>query len=177
MRANTSNRSVIINERGAAILHLHPQHRVGEASIIAAGASRLMLKIEDDVVVGLRLPNVHTIVVPSGVTEIGPNAFCRCDTLTSLTLPSTLTNVGPKAFFGCKALTSLSLPDTLTYVGNNAFTACSSLTSITLPDTVTHLRKGVFFKCSALTSLTLQDCGQVNTTDNIGCTALRIFRS
>ena len=95
-----------------------------------------------------------SLTLPSGVTEIGDDAFCYSG-LTSLTLPSGVTKIGDYAFFGCSRLTSLTLPSGVTKIGGYAFSGCSGLTSLTLPSGVTEIGDYAFRDCSGLTSLTL----------------------
>ena len=51
--------------------------------------------------------SVKIIVIKSGVTGIGSNAFADCSALVSVTIPSGVTSIGENAFAGCKALTDV----------------------------------------------------------------------
>jgi len=45
--------------------------------------------------------------IPSGVTDIAPEAFVYCAGLTAITIPPSVTNLGDYAFAECKGLTSV----------------------------------------------------------------------
>ncbi|UKK62230.1 leucine-rich repeat domain-containing protein [Prevotella communis] len=101
--------------------------------------------------------NLTSVTLPEGLTAIGPNAFMSCFSLTSVTIPSTVTSISESAFSSCSAMTSVTLPEGLTAIGANAFSDCSSLTSITVPSTVTSIGQAAFMGCSAITSVTLPE--------------------
>ena len=98
-----------------------------------------------------------SVTLPEGLTAIGPNAFNSCSSLQSITIPSTVTSISEGAFFGCSAMTSVTLPEGLTAIGGLTFCDCSSLTSVTIPSTVTSIADGAFMGCSAITSVTLPE--------------------
>ena len=97
------------------------------------------------------------VVIPSGVTSIGEEAFQFCGSLTSVTIPDGVTSIGRKAFEDCDAMTSVTIPDSVTFIGEEAFCWCYRLTSVAIPDSVTNINYGVFGFCSALTSVTIPD--------------------
>ena len=96
-----------------------------------------------------------SVTLPEGLTAIGPNAFNSCSSLQSITIPSTVTSISEGAFFGCSSLTSITLPEGLTAIGALTFSDCSSLTSVTIPSTVTSIADAAFKSCSSLTSITI----------------------
>ena len=98
-----------------------------------------------------------SVTLPEGLTAIGPNAFNSCSSLQSITIPSTVTSIGEGAFSRCSAMTSVTLPEGLTAIGGLTFSECSSLTSVTIPSTVTSIVDGAFMGCSAITSVTLPE--------------------
>ena len=90
-----------------------------------------------------------SLILPSGVTEIGDYAFCRSG-LTSLTLPSGVTEIGECAFWGCSGLTSITLPSGVTKIGEYAFKYCSGLTSIYVyTEKLPKMGRDVFDGCDA----------------------------
>jgi len=99
--------------------------------------------------------NLTSVTLPEGLTAIGPNAFDSCISLQSITIPSTVTSIGNGAFSSCSAMTSVTLPEGLTAIGVMAFYDCSSLTSVTLPEGLTTISGGAFWSCSSLTSVTI----------------------
>ncbi len=79
--------------------------------------------------------DITSVVVESGVTTVGKNAFYACTGLTSVTLPEGLTKIGVKAFRNCNHLTSITIPSTVTSIGSDAFFGCSAMTDVYLyPD-------------------------------------------
>ena len=55
--------------------------------------------------------NVRSIIIESGVTAIGENAFVNCPELLRVSLPLTLTRVGENAFSACPHLESVVYED------------------------------------------------------------------
>ncbi|MDD4820952.1 MAG: leucine-rich repeat domain-containing protein [Bacteroidales bacterium] len=98
---------------------------------------------------------LKSVIIPSGVTSIGDNAFSGCSLLASITLPSGVTLIGDRAFYYCNSLTSITIPSGVTLIGDWAFYDCSSLTSISLPSGVTSIGSSAFSSCRGLTSITL----------------------
>lgn len=84
------------------------------------------------------------VVIPSGVTNIGYNAFYGCTSLTSVVIPDGVTVIGCCAFDGCTRLTSVIITNGVTSIKNEAFRDCKCLSSIVLPDNVTEIGKNAF---------------------------------
>lgn len=57
------------------------------------------------------------VVIPSGVTNIGYNAFYGCTSLTSVIITNGVTSIKNEAFRDCKCLSSIVLPDNVTEIG------------------------------------------------------------
>ena len=107
-----------------------------------------------------------TYSIPSSVTDIRPNAFDSCRSLTSVTIPSSVTSIGNDAFYNCTGLTSVTIPEGVTSISNNAFSFCSGLTSVTIPSSVTTIGSGAFRGCSNLTSVTVELETPLTITEN-----------
>ena len=99
--------------------------------------------------------DITSVVIESGVTSIGSQAFYECSNLTSITIPSGLTSIGEQAFGNCTGLTSITIPSGFISIGDYAFWNCTGLTSITIQNGVTSIGTGAFWNCSGLTSITI----------------------
>ncbi len=97
---------------------------------------------------------INSVVIRSGVTSIGSNAFNQ-ENITSVSIPDTVTRIGSYAFYYCQNLTSVTLPDSVTEIGAKAFSQCEALTSINIPAGVTQIPSYAFSDCRALTSITI----------------------
>ena len=94
------------------------------------------------------------VVIPIGVTAIGPNAFSG-SSLTSITIPATVTHILAGAFYQATQLTSITIPASVTTIGDAAFRGATQLTSVTIPASVTSIGAAAFAETIALTSVTI----------------------
>ena len=87
---------------------------------------------------------VKTVVIESGVTNIGKDAFYGISTLTNATISDTVTSIGNRAFSG-SGLTNFEFSDAgnLKTIGNTAFSN-TKIKSMVIPDGVTTLGSYVF---------------------------------
>ena len=133
------------------------------------------------------MPNVRKIVVESGITSIGDNAFDNGDytneILEEVSLPEGITQIGGGAFayttiksitlpesvkiisdnaFTFSAIRTINLPDSLEYIGDFAF-RCSYITSVIIPDGVKYIGTYCFQGCGDLTDVEFK-----GTVDDIG---------
>ena len=99
--------------------------------------------------------DITSVVIESGVTSIGQNAFAYCSKLTSVTIPASVTTIGDHAFKGCEGLTSITIPASVTSIGEYAFWKCAGLTSIAIPASVTSIGASAFKECPDLTSIVI----------------------
>ena len=74
--------------------------------------------------------NIKSVIIESGVTSIGDEAFSGCRSLTNVTIPDSVTSIGDSAFYNCASLTSVTIPDSVTSIDDWTFSSCTSLTSI-----------------------------------------------
>ena len=101
------------------------------------------------------LESLFVVEIPSGATEIVPDAFIGCTTLASVTIPDSVTQIGMSAFARCRSMASVTIPNSVTQIGTSAFAGCSSLASVTIPDSVAQIGTAAFGMCSCLASLTI----------------------
>ena len=100
---------------------------------------------------------IKSVVLESGVNQIGKYAFSDCSNLTDVTIPEGVTGIAAYAFNRCTGLKSISIPDTVTSIGDSAFYKCSSLTGLTIPEGVTHIGASAFRSCTSLADVTVAD--------------------
>jgi hypothetical protein len=88
---------------------------------------------------------ITTIVIESGVTNIGNVAFENCANLFSATIPNTVTIIGNAAFKNCSSLTSIAIPNSVQTIEDYAFQNCSGLKAVgNLTTTPQNINSTVF---------------------------------
>ena len=95
---------------------------------------------------------IKTVIVDSGVTELGCYTFYDCANLTDVTLNEGLLKIGLCSFDGCTSLEEIDLPDSITEIGVDAFIDCP-FTKIVLPQNLEVLQLEAFWKCTSLTEV------------------------
>ncbi|MDE7289936.1 MAG: leucine-rich repeat domain-containing protein, partial [Oscillospiraceae bacterium] len=107
--------------------------------------------------------NVKRVIIESGVTTIGEEAFHGCSELVSVEIPNTVTHIKRCAFMECHKLKLDRLPESVWYIESQAFQGCYSLETLDLPGVYT-IEYAAFEGCST---------GQVSDMDITLCTGLR----
>lgn len=74
--------------------------------------------------------DVTSVTIPSGVTNIGEEAFAVCEALLSVSIPNSVTSIGYGAFQNCNVLPSVTIPSGVTNIGDYAFYSCPDLTTV-----------------------------------------------
>lgn len=100
---------------------------------------------------------ITRVVVESGVTTVGDNAFYGCKNLTQVSLPDGLTCIGKSAFDQDTSLTEIKIPSSVNEIGECAFEACKGLSYIDIPNGVPILHRSLLAGCSNLRSVTIPD--------------------
>ena len=119
------------------------------------------------------VPQIRSVVVQSGITEIGSLAFSSASQLTRVSLPNTLKSLGDMAFAYCASLQSITLPDSITNMGGGVFLECPSLTSLKFPAGLKTIWSQILKGCVSLRSVTLPSGAETIMTEAFsGCTAL-----
>lgn len=102
--------------------------------------------------------NDKEVELPSGITEIGDNAFLRNTSLEKVTFCDGITRVGSRAFFGCSNLKEISNAENLESIGEYSFSGCESLTGeLTLSDRLVNMGESAFSGCTGITSVVLPE--------------------
>ena len=88
--------------------------------------------------------NVKTVIIESGVTNIGKDAFYGISSLVNATISDTVTSIGNRAFSG-SGLTNFEFSDAgnLKTIGNSAFNS-TQIKNMVIPDGVTTLGSYIF---------------------------------
>ena len=100
---------------------------------------------------------ITKVVVESGVTSIGANAFKGLKSLETVEIASTVQSIGQYAFSNCSKLQSVNIPNGITEIQKSTFLNCSSLVNVSIPNTVTVIRESAFSGCSGLTEVDIPD--------------------
>ena len=107
-----------------------------------------ILEIGDDAFHECRM--LRMVEIPSGVIRIGANAFAGCDSLREIEIPNSVERIGEYAFAGCKAIMSLLFPNNLKEIGKGAVSFCTSLKTIKMPTGLDTISDGLFNGCTNL---------------------------
>lgn len=98
------------------------------------------------------------VVIPEGVTSIGPQAFYRCEQIPSFSFPSTLKRIED---WGCAVTLGVTepivLPEGLEYLGDRAFQICDGIRDAFVLPSGIQLGEGVFDTCQAITTLIIEE--------------------
>ena len=98
---------------------------------------------------------IHTVIVESGVTTIGNNAFFYCPNIYHVELPDSLESIGISAFQTCKSLAEIELPAHLKTIGKQAFMGCERLKTMEIPASVDTVDYLAFYNCASLEKVTI----------------------
>ena len=117
--------------------------------------------------------NITNIVLPDSIITIGSYAFGFCDGLTSITIPNNVTTIESRAFYDCSFLTSISIPNSVTKIESSVFSQCDNLTSITLPNNIVRIADSTFSNCTKLESISIpSSVTKIGSDAFSGCTNL-----
>ncbi len=97
----------------------------------------------------------ESVIIPSGVEEIGEKAFSNCRFLKRVTLPDTVRKIGIEAFNSCTKLTDVFIGEGVEQICSGAFYYCTSLKNITLPQTFQMIGGSAFARCKSLESMVI----------------------
>lgn len=75
----------------------------------------------------------NSYTIPSGVKEIGENAFYFCEKLINVTIPQEVNCIRYGAFYSCDSLKKIEIPANVKTIEDNVFYFCYSLNRVTIP--------------------------------------------
>lgn len=125
-------------------------HIINCLSIIEIRANELIsAKEDDDFVIKDGILTKYKgeggdVVIPEGITAIGPHVFSNNKKITSVTLPHTVSSIGASAFRGCENLKIVKMSDSVSSIGYMAFWNCKNLSEISTLDGVTTIGSSAF---------------------------------
>ena len=102
----------------------------------------------------LGLDNLHEVVLPASVTDLGTRAFASCIKLFKITMPG-VDFIGIESFAHCENLKEIALPETLGKIWKAAFADCKALEEINIPSHLKIIDKSAF-RNSGLKSLNIE---------------------
>lgn len=123
--------------------------------------------------------SIKTVIIETGITSIGDNAFLDCSSIKEITIPISVGKVSSSSLLGTAWYDNQ--PDGLIYAGKvayrykgempenteiiikegtpsitaNAFKDCKGLTTIAIPQSVESIGEWAFYGCSDLTSVNI----------------------
>ena len=107
---------------------------------------------------GLRLlrvlGNPEFLEVEDGVKAICDEAFQGLDNLHDVVLPESVVNLGTRVFASCRKLFKVTMPG-VEFIGKECFALCESLKEIILPETLGKIWEGAFADCKALEEINI----------------------
>jgi len=115
---------------------------------------------------------IKTVIIESGVMNIGDRAFHNCINLESITIPNSVNIIGKQAFDSCTKLTTIIIPNSVTKIEGEAFKNCYALHTVIIDNGATNLNF-VGYNSN-------QPCNPNATSDTYnwfaGCTSLKTLR-
>ncbi len=130
---------------------------------------------------------IKTVVIESGITKVGANAFKNCTNLTSVTLPSSIDSIENLAFSNCSSLLSVMLPGSLSVIRSQAFDnsgivslslptslkmiafsafSGTKIKSVLIPKNTTRIDSSAFSNCKDLSVLTIPEGCKANIAEH-----------
>ena len=124
--------------------------------------------------------DIVSVIIKSGITDIGDCAFKSCKNLTSVSIANSVEFIRYEAFYNCSELTAFNIGDVYTGVDefvfdscsakaiavtesalktieNEAFCGCAKLSGFNIPSGVTTIGVSAFENCSSIKSIAIPD--------------------
>lgn len=71
--------------------------------------------------------NIHKVILPEGLEEIGAQAFDGCSLLEEMSIPGTVRTIGAAAIRNCEHLKIFNMPDSVENIGDGILIGCRGL--------------------------------------------------
>ncbi len=138
---------------------------IGETAFASCGVLGTVTFAEDS---GLKVigegafqeAGIRTAVLPSGVEEIGEDAFDGCASLEEITIPKNVKEIKSDAFQGCTSLAKVDFEEgsALEKIGGSAF-AGTAIERVEIPAGVKELGSNAFERCASLKKVVFAEDG------------------
>ena len=96
---------------------------------------------------------IKKIVIKSGVTSIGENAFSGLGKVTSIIISGSVKKIYFNAFFGLSNLQKLTIPEGVTFIEAYAFGYCTKLKTLILPRSLSFMDDIAFMETPRLKTI------------------------
>ena len=116
---------------------------------------------------------IESVVIPEGVTEIGPSAFAGCKNLKYVQLPKTLTTIEYAAFEKCEALREIDLSRCGVLTIETAAFQKTGLRRVVIPQNIGKMKSDVFIDCASLTEVQVDGLKTIPAQTFARCGALQ----
>ncbi len=135
----------LIYSKDGTILQQVPRTKTGTLTVPEG-----VIRIED---YACEDRDIHTLILPDSLREIGSAAFWFNDKLASVTMGKNVEAIEASAFQGCTSLSAITLPQGLTAIDQMSFQDCTALTDIEIPASVKLVDFQAFSGCYSLRSV------------------------
>lgn len=105
---------------------------------------------------------IRKVSLPSGLREIGRDAFRGCSRLRRVVFPDGMTSIGASAFRDCRSLKRVRLPSGLLVLGVGAFCGCRRLRRVEADEGPGLVARDAFKGCSALRVVRLDKAEKID---------------
>lgn len=167
--------------------------KIGMGAFSTSGIEKLVIKdlakwcaiengggiIKENTKVFLNDQEIKDLIIPDGVTIIGPNAFNGFKGLETVTVPADVDSIGDNAFLGCTNITKVTAHDVASWCGihfgntmilqngnaimlsnpvcisQNLYIGNDRLTKLVIPEGVEEIGYSAFYRCLGITEVTL----------------------
>ena len=102
---------------------------------------------------------ITSLVIPSGVTQIGAHAFEACDQMTDVEMEAlkNTCHFDNYVFANCSALKHVTLSEKVENIGDYQFNQCGLLESIRIPSTCETIGSYSFYECFSIHQMTIPE--------------------